>query len=206
MNVYPEHPSEETLERFLLNNLSELELEELETHVLACGHCVGQLEGLEMQITATRMALQSLEAQRVAQTSLRPISRWKSWFTIPKVSFAATGLVAAAAAVLFSIPQNVTLAAYRGSETAVVSEGRPVHVHLNAAGLDAGGIAIELADRQGSIEWKGISVIRPNSETLDLTLPRITKSGPHFLRLFSLPQTGSESLLREFALNAKWAM
>ena len=137
MNVYPEHPSEETLERFLLNNLSELELEELETHVLACGHCVGQLEGLEMQITATRMALQSLEAQRVAQTSLRPISRWKSWFTIPKVSFAATGLVVAAAAVLFSTPQDVTIAAYRGAETAIVSEWSSASYASERCRLDA---------------------------------------------------------------------
>jgi hypothetical protein len=202
---YREHPSEEALERFLLNTSPEEELEILETHVLACGYCVEQLETLETQIAATRLALQTLEAQRTSKRSAAASSRWKSWFTIPKLSFAATGAVAVAGAIFFSIPRDVAITAYRGTETAIVSEGRPLHMHLNAAGLNPGAIAVELANAQGSLVWKGTSVVR--NDSINVTLPRITQSGSHYLRLYSPPQAGTEAvLLREFALDAEWTL
>jgi len=200
---YREHPSEEALERFLLNMSSEQELETLETHVLACEYCVDQLEALETQIAATRLALRQLEAKPASKRSVNRFSRWKAALTIPRLSFATAGLAMAAGAILFSIPRDVSITAYRGSETAIVSEGRPLHMHLNAAGLDPGSIAVELADNNGLIVWKGISSVR--HDKVDVNLPRITKSGPHFLRLYSLPQAGTEaSLLREFAFEARW--
>jgi transposase len=183
----------------------EEELEDLESHVLACGYCVDQLETLETQIAAARLALQKMEEQRILKRSAQSFSRWKSWFTIPKLSFAAAGAVAAAAAILLSIPRDVNLTAYRGTETAIVSEGRPLHVHLNAAGLTPGAIAIELADSKGSIVWKGTSVVR--HDIIDVSLPRITQAGAHYLRLYSPPEAGTEAiLLREFAFDAKWSM
>jgi hypothetical protein len=200
---YREHPSEEALERFLLNMSSEQELETLETHVLACEYCVDQLETLETQIAATRLALRQLAAKPASKRSVHRFSRWKAWFTIPKLSFATAGLAVAAGAILFSIPRDVSITAYRGSETAIVSEGRPLHMHLNAAGLDPGSIAVELADNNGLIVWQGTSAVR--HDTVEVNLPRITKSGPHFVRLYSVPQAGAEaSLLREFAFEAKW--
>jgi len=200
-----EHPNEEALERFLLNMSAEEEIESVETHVLACGYCIDQLETLETQIAATRLALQTLEAKWNSKSSAKAASRWKSWFTIPRLSLAATGAVAAAGALFFSIPRHVTIAAYRGSETAIVSEGRPLHMHMNAAGLTAGPVALELADKKGSIVWKGTSVIR--HDTIEVTLPRLTRSGSHYLRVYSPPETGTESvLLREFALDAHWTL
>ena len=201
--THREHPSEEALERFLLNMSPEEEIESLETHVLACEYCVDQLETLETQIAATRLALQKLEAQRNSKSPVAATSHWRSWFTIPRMSFAATAAVAAAGALLLSIPRDINLTAYRGTETAIVSEGRPLHMHLNAAGLNPGPITVELADKKGSIVWQGTSVIR--HETIDVTLPRITESGSHYLRLYSPPQAGTESVpLREFALDAQW--
>jgi hypothetical protein len=202
--TYREHPSEEALERFLLGMSAEEEMEDLETHVLACGYCVEQLEILEIQIAATRLALQTLEADRKSKRRVESFGGWK--FPIPRWSFAAMGAAPALGAFFFfSLPRDVTISAYRGTETAIVSEWRPLHMHLNAAGLDAGAIEIELADNKGSIVWKGTSVIR--HDTIDVTLPRITKSGAHYLRLYSPAQAGTESvLLREFALNAKWTM
>jgi hypothetical protein len=202
---FREHPSEEALERFLLNMSPEEEIETVETHVLACGYCVRQLETLETQIAATRLALHELEKEGASKRPDSHFSRWKSWFTIPKLSFAATGAVAVLAAVSFSIPRDVTLTAYRGAETAIVSEGRPLRMHLNAEGLQPGPIQVELADSNGSVVWAGPSVIR--NDKVVVTLPRITRSGPHFLRLNSLPQAGTDSsLLREFSLDAKWTM
>lgn len=200
---YREHPSEEALERFLLNMSPEEEIEELETHVLACGQCVDKLEMLETQIAATRMALQSLEDQQTSPRSVEKKTPWQSWFTFQRLSFAVTGTLAAAGMLFFTIPRDVSVTAYRGTETAIVAEGRPLHMHLNAAGLDAGPIEIELADSKGSIDWRGTSVVR--LDTIDVTTPRILQSGPHYVRIYSAPQIGTEStLLREFALDARW--
>jgi hypothetical protein len=200
---YREHPNEEALERFLLNMSSEGELETVETHVLACDYCVDQLETLETQIAATRLALRKLESQPASKRSVDRFGRWKAWFTIPKLSFATAGLAVAAGAILFSIPRDVSITAYRGSETAIVSEGRPLRMHLNAAGLDPGPVAVELTNQNGSIVWQGSSVIA--HDKVDVNLPRITQSGPHFLRLYSVPPAGTESsLLREFVFDAKW--
>jgi hypothetical protein len=200
---YREHPTEEALERFLLNMSSEEELETTETHVLACEYCVDQLETLETQIAATRLALQKLESRPASKRSVDRFGRWKTWFTIPKLSFATAGFAMAAGAILFSIPREVSITAYRGAETAIVSEGRPLHMHLNAAGLEPGPVAVELANRNGSIVWKGTSSIA--HDRVDVSLPRIIHSGPHFLRMYSVTPAGNEpTLLREFALEAKW--
>jgi hypothetical protein len=200
---YREHPSEEALERFLLKMSPEGEIEVVETHIFACGYCIDQLETLETRIAATKMALRELEAQKALKRSIGRPSHWKSWFTIPKLSFAGACAALAAGTILFSIPRDVNLTAFRGTETAIVSEGRPLHMHLNAAGLLPGPVEVELADRQGSTEWKGTSVVR--HDAVDVTLPRITQSGPHVLRLYSLRPAGTEGeLLREFALDAQW--
>jgi hypothetical protein len=200
---YLEHPSEEALERFLLKMSPEEELEALETHILACSYCVDQLEHLETQIAATRLALQMLETDEANKRSVDQGSKWKSWFALPKLSLAGACAALAAGAILFSQPRDVNLTAFRGSETAIVSEWRPLRLHLSAKGLPEGPILVELVNNGGSIVSKGTSVVR--HDTVDVTLPRITKTGPHFLRLYTAPQDASGGeLLREFALHAKW--
>ena len=56
-NPYLEHPSEEALERFLLNRSEESEVEILETHVLACESCITRLETLESDLITLKTAL-----------------------------------------------------------------------------------------------------------------------------------------------------
>ena len=173
---YREHPSEEALERFLLNMSPEEELEILESHVLACGYCVDQLETLETQIAATRLALQKWKKQRILKRSwLKLRVAGNGWFTIPTLSFAATGAVAAAGQFYFR--SRVTSPLRRiVHETVVVVRRTSLHMHLNAAGLNPGAIAIELADFKGSIVWKGTSVIR--HDPIDVSLPALHMAAP----------------------------
>jgi hypothetical protein len=193
-----EHPSEEALERFLLHRSQDDELEFVETHILACELCVTQLETLEVQIAATKMALRDLAA---APTGKAP--KWKSWFTVPKLSWATAAAALACGAIVFSIPRDVTIAAYRGSETPIVSEWRPLRLHLNAADLPEGPVTVELVDKSGSTVWKGLSVIQ--HDEVNVTLPRIKQAGPHFVRLYAPVQSDAQSeLLREFPLQVKW--
>jgi hypothetical protein len=195
---YSDHPDEEALERFLLQQCSEEELELVETHVLACESCVAQLESLELDIAATKMALERLETGPTRKQMAKAASAWKSWFTIPRLSLASGVAAFACGAILLSVPHDVALTAYRGTETAIVSEWRPLHMHLNAADLSEGPVQVELVDRLGSPLWKGPSAVR--RDTVDVHLPRIKQSGTHFLRLYN-PQG---DLLREYAFQVKW--
>jgi len=62
-----EHPNEEALERFLMDMSPEGELETVEEHILGCEDCVAQLEALEIEIEATRLALRKLELQAASK-------------------------------------------------------------------------------------------------------------------------------------------
>ena len=195
---YSDHPDEEALERFLLHQCSEEELEIVETHVLACESCVTQLEALELDIAATKVALENVERNPARKQTVKAASPWKNWFTIPRLSLAGATAAFACAAILFSIPHDVALTAYRGTDTAIVSEWRPLDMHLNAADLSEGPVQVELVDRLGSQLWKGASAVRNNS--VDVRLPRIKESGSHFVRLYD----PKGELLREYAFQVKW--
>jgi anti-sigma factor RsiW len=197
MQHYLDHPSEEALERFLLKQSPETELEVVETHILACSSCVAKLEHLETQIAVTKIALEELQHAPQQAKSI-PKSFWRSWFTVPKLAFAGA-MAALALGIAAFLPAQVTLSAYRGAETIVVPEWRPLQVQLSAIDLPEGPVAVQLVNAEGAEIWKGRDSIR--RERLEVRLPRITKDGNYFLRLY----TGSNDaeLLREFAFRVK---
>ena len=193
---YLDHPPEEALERFLLNKCEETELERVETHILACESCVSRLEGLEVQIAATKLALQEFEARK------KPPKSWKSWFTVPKLSFAWGTAAVLAIALFVFVPRDVSLTSYRGVENAVVPTGHPLNLHLNASGLPQGPIVVEMVDANGKQLWKRASTIR--GDQVIVVAPIIHESGAHFARIYASGQSNSEGeLLREFAFKAK---
>jgi hypothetical protein len=202
-NKNREHPHEDSLERFLLNTSSEEELETLEPHILACGDCIELLETLENQIAATRLALKQMLAAEQILGSSKGYSRRRNWLAFQRGSFAAGGALAAGVVILSFIPRDVNVTAYRGTETTVVSEGRRLRVHLNAEGLAAGTVEVELADSNRAIVWKGSSIVR--DDKVQVWIPPLTRSGRYFLRLYSPHRVGSDGdLLREFTLEAWW--
>lgn len=207
MEQYLEHPNEEALERFLLRRSEEPEIEMVETHILACDACVERLEILETQIAATKIALQEFQMQAERKASAREKRPWRgnrSWkpgFGTAGLSFA--GAVACLALVvgLFS-PAQVHLSAYRGIETPLVPEWRPLHMHLNATDLANGPVAVQLVNGEGAEIWKGASAIR--NDQVDVNMPRLTKTGNYFVRLYEPSKGGAEGdLLREFAFRVK---
>src|SRR3954466_5806174 len=86
-----QHPTEETLENFLLHRMQEQELEETETHILACDSCVARLETMEIQLEATKMALAEFHKETVEQNYVAAkTSRW-AWLKVPTLSLAGAG-------------------------------------------------------------------------------------------------------------------
>jgi hypothetical protein len=191
-----EHPTEEALERFLLHQSQEPEIELVETHILACESCLDRLEALEMQIAATRIALAELQRDSRAKQVTTEKRSWRTWFGIGGLSLAGAAACVVLAIAVFT-PAQVQLSAYRGTETSSVPQWRPLHLHLHAADIPDGSMAVQLVDNEGVEIWKGATAIV--NQQADVHLPRLTKVGNYFLRLYA-PAKGSVEgdLLREF--------
>jgi hypothetical protein len=199
---YSDHPSEEALESFLLNRLSEAELEIVETHILACEFCVEQLETLEALIAATKSITVEPETRQIHLRLAHTSRTWQEQFSFFKLSLAGAFSALTIGAILFSVPHEVNLSAYRGRETPIVATWRPLRLNLNATDLAEGPVVVELVDNSGASVWKGSSVIR--NDEVKVTLPRITAPGPHFVRLYNPIQRDARSeLLREFTFQVK---
>src|SRR3982750_4546611 len=98
MQPHLEHPTDETLEQYLMHRMQESEVESIETHILACGSCVTRLEDLEIHLEATKMALTQLHNETVAKNyaAAASNSRW-AWLKVPSFSLAAAGATLAVA-------------------------------------------------------------------------------------------------------------
>jgi hypothetical protein len=200
------HPAEETLERFLLHQCSEPELETVETHILACDACVSRLEALETQIAAIKTALGELQREK-AFAAAAEHGAWKRWFTVPNLSWAGAAAAVIAAGVFITPelrrsqpPADVTLSTYRDMQTGVVPEGRPLHVHFNAQGLPDGPVTVQLVNDTGAELWKGAGVIR--QEKAEVTAPKIAQDGSYLFRLYGGARPQGE-LLREYSFQVK---
>ncbi|MGI8960471.1 MAG: hypothetical protein ACR2IV_12045 [Bryobacteraceae bacterium] len=203
------HPTEDELERFILNRSTDEELEGLETHILACESCVTRLEELECEISATKLALRQMQRERLAKAPLPQASSWKTWFAVPRLPLA--GAVAAAAVALIVVPAflprqapvaEVSLSAYRGEETSVVPVGHRLDIHLNTGDLVEGPVQVAIVDIGGIEVWKGSAAI--HQEQAEVVVPPIKERGAHLLRLYAPAQASTSSdLLREFAFEVK---
>src|SRR5438093_12588535 len=88
MQPHLQHPTEETLENFLLHRMQDEELETTETHILACDSCVARLEAMEIQLEATSIALAEFHNETVAKNyAATKSSRWAS-YNVTSLSFA----------------------------------------------------------------------------------------------------------------------
>jgi hypothetical protein len=208
-NTKPDHPTEDELERYILNRSREEELEGVETHILACESCVTRLEDLEFEISATKLALRDFQREQLAKTALPRETSWKTWFTVPKLSL--TGAVAAAALGLVVAPAFLThrapvaqvhLSAFRGEETFTVPAGHQLDIHLNTADLAEGPVLVAVVDIPGREVWKGKATI--HDEQAEVIVSPISERGAHFLRLYAPNQASPDSdLLREFAFQVQ---
>ena len=204
-----DHPNEEELERFLLHQSEEKELEVIETHILACEACVARLETLETQVAVMKMALEQMEAEQKPKESPKAERSWRAWFTVPRLSWAAAVAVLLLGITLVpqfthltEAPAEVSLSAYRGVQTPTVPVNRPLHIRLNAVDLAGGPVQAEIVNSGGAEVWQARTAI--HNDKVEIDVPGMRESGAHFLRLYSANEENAQrDLLREFAFQVK---
>ena len=203
-DAYLDHPTEDALERYLLNTVTESELETIETHFMACETCTTRLETLGEEVTVIQTALAQLEAEpkKAPQTSSAPL--WRRWFTIPNLSLAgaAAAMILAVLASPRFIPTKVDLSAHRGSNIVVVPESRPLALNMQSYDLRDGATAVELVNGAGQSIWAGTAMVR--QEEAHVSIPALKNKGIYFIRFYSAGPVGSaHELLQEFQVEVK---
>lgn len=201
MQEHLQHPSEETLERFVMHQMREEELETVEAHILACDNCVSRLEFLELQVAATKVALADLHQEKVAKSYARQKKTTWNWLRISGYSLA--GVAAAAVLTISNLPGFQTverdLSAFRGSETIQLPVNHPLFLHLDGKDLAQAPVSIEVVTAEGSEVWKGKGVVA--HQKVDAHLPKLTEKGNYLLRLYADNQQSAQGeLVKEFAL------
>jgi hypothetical protein len=200
---YFDHLSVDVLERFILHRSSEQEAELVETHMLACESCVNALENLELEISATKLALEQMAAERPQRTfelEPRKATIWKNWFSFATLSWAGAGLATCALCLFVFVPANIELKADRGVTSVIVPEWRNARVRFVDEGLPTGPLRAEVVNETGTVIWSGDAQDEPGA--VNLRLPRMTKAGHYYARLYT---AGSDhELLSEFPFEVKF--
>ncbi len=201
---YLDHPSEESLERFLLDHHpQDEELDRVETHILACDACVSRLERLGIQLAATKRALHELSSIPLQARNAQTGGFWdrSSFLSLSWASAAAVVALALTSTYRTTIHPSpavdITLAANRGSEVPTVPQGKNLHLFLNTPDLGNGPVYVTVVDRVGKPVWQETAKVQ--DDRVQITLPQIESSGIYFVRLYS-PTSGNmdRDLLREF--------
>lgn len=198
------HPTDDTLEEYFFQRLPEQHQEVLETHLLTCQWCLGKFDNVELDITTMKLALKTLQAENTNEIQA---PHW-SWLAFPGLRYvAAAGLVTICVSLPHitrrSVPiSEVSLHAYRGSDVAVVPQQRITPLLIDATDLPEGVVSVQVVDLYGAQVWTGRSEIH-KSQT-QVVLPRLSKDGPFFLRLYgSHDSQDGPMLLREFVFNVE---
>lgn len=198
-----------------MNRCENVELELVETHILACESCVTRLEILESEISHMKEVLQDWQARQTLvaekQTSVEDKQLQPSWWsrlsdmlTMPKLAWA--GAMAVVALGLALVPQmrtgtgavaEASLSAVRGKEMVMVPRDRQVRLHLNASELATGSVRIEVVDQDETPLWTGQRTLQGGAT--DVVVPPIHETGPCFARLYS----GEGNLLHEFSFDVR---
>jgi hypothetical protein len=209
------HPSEETLEEYCFNRLSEPAIGKVEEHILVCVACQETLQVLDEYILLMKAATAEYKLSRP------PGFKERLWAIVPRLDFTAiranwarNGLALAAAALfavaLFSWREvsmrsepdrlaaaTVPLAALRGGGevAARAPAGRPLDLAIDVTDLGPSkAYRLEVVNAAGQLLWGALA--SPSNGKLFAQVPKGLKPGVYWVHLSS-PNAG---LLREFSL------
>ncbi len=195
------HISEELLEGYSMQQLSEAQVAPIEEHLLVCSWCQQHLNEVDEYIAAAKIAARQITEEKAAIRDLRVTPRRPSQWALPLTG----GTLVTALLVLMyfgrphATPQfEVTLLATRGVSTVAVA---PAHtaltVQAGAPDIPAGSqVRLELADSRGKIVWQGTGETERGQITVQVKPP--LDAGLYWFRVYE-----SGRLRQEYGLQIK---
>lgn len=191
-----EHLSEEQLEKYLLQQVSDSGAAAIEEHLLVCGHCQTQLEELELFTKTFRSVAPILAREDAAREVDDDRDGFLEWLRrqlrnpLPALSFAA-----AAAVVLFMAPMvwrsgpaagpaaTLELQAVRAALIPEVPSGRQLIFRVDLSGLTpAASYRAELAKDDG--ETILTRAVAPDGAKTTVEVAEGLPAGLYWLRLY----------------------
>lgn len=199
-----EHCSDDALEAYAMERVSEAERDSADDHLLVCEPCRVRLEETEQFVHAMRKAAQTLVMQQ-AQESARKQAR-PAWFQMPV--FAGAGLAALALAVVVTVglrtsqtsfsslaPYSLELEANKG-DTVTAPSGRPLDLQLNINGVaEASQYLVRVVNDKGGAVSEATSPASGN--LIHFRIQDRLDPGSYYVRLFA---SGQGKLLREYGI------
>ncbi len=199
------HPSEETLERYVMDRLQEAEEACVEEHLLLCEECRGKVEETEDYVRAMQTALAELEQRRSRAAREGSETGRKRRWGLPRLAWAGS-LAAIAAAIVMVVPRNgkqdgpveLRLTALRGQagiSAPAAPAGRRLVLSLDIEGLQRRpAYEVHLVGAEGEVLFDRTAVAEAGSLKIDLAegLP----AGRYWVRVF--PPGHAKVPLREF--------
>jgi hypothetical protein len=197
------HPTEDELEKYLLNHTTGFEMAAIEEHLLVCGSCQTALEDAEAVVLAMRSACRQLLREQAAA----PRRWWQ--IRIPMAAYAGSfavlitvfslGYVYRAPA---TMPESeLVLTAMRSGaapHSMFARAGSTVLLHLDATALPSRApYVVEVVDQSGGRIWSGGAAVVRNAVTVKVG--ERLEAGRYWVRLNN--SSGVE--LREFELDVR---
>jgi hypothetical protein len=200
------HPDEETLEQYVLGQLDEPSLAEIEEHLLLCARCRERLEAAEEYVSILRQAVKDVE---VPSQNASWISSIFDSFRMNWIRTAGPAL-ALACALLIGITlwrpwpaagptswTTVHLEALRSSDPAgTVPSGSAIHFRLDTAGLPPGQVRAQVTDADRRVVCQNNVAIGNGPALLDCS--NAFAAGTYWVRL-----RACEQLIREYGLTVR---
>ena len=199
------HLTEDQLERYMLQQVSEPAAAALEEHLLVCAHCQQQLEQLEVFTKTLRTVAPVLDREdRLADVQPGLGQRLFDWIRspLPALAFGAAAVLAVLivpmtyrAGSAGGKPVTVELQAIRAASSPQAPAGRHLVLRVDLAGLaPASSYRAELASENGDIQLtRSLQGTEPSFGLL--TVDKNLSSGRYWLRLYG---TDHAEAIREF--------
>ena len=209
------HAPEEWLERYAMRQLTEVEFESLEDHLMFCHWCQDKLESVDSILFVAREASRRVRQEDLMSQARSPFwshfprflltnpfggDRPRSWFAIP---ITAAAMACLALFLMVSQSQNadfqqVRLESFRGTLANSASSKHPLELILNLDGLPpTPAYRVEFVSAEGSTNIS--SVAEPQGNVLKVRIESKLRPGQYWVRLY-IP--GATEPLQEFPLRA----
>ncbi len=203
---FDQHSTEEMLDLYAVGRLEEPLAEILEQHLLICEPCQVRLDQADSFARGMTRATARLARERELKSAKIPF--WQNLrLPGPRWLSAAACVATFCVALMTSsqwprasvqAPVSVDLVALRG-DSMTAPAGRALNLNLDTRGLALKPQAqVELVNDEGQILER--SIAHPAANKVTFFLPKGLRRGAYFVRLVG---PGSDSALREFALEAK---